>query len=209
MVEGRVKAVVFDLGGVLIDWNPRYLYEKLIPDEGQRERFLAEVCSLEWNARMDRGIPFAKAIRSLQNEHPEWSEEIAAYFDRWPEMISGEIPGSVALLEKLVGEGVPVYALTNWSAETFLHARGRFPFLGWFKDIVVSGEERMAKPEIAIFSLMLDRNRLEPSETLFIDDQERNVQAARLAGMQAVTFTNSEALSAELIERGLLMKTQP
>lgn len=204
MSHPRVDVVVFDLGGVLIDWDPRHLYRKLIPDDERRESFLAEVCSLEWNARMDRGIPFATAVKNKQAEHPEWSDEIAAYFERWPEMLGGPIEGTVSILDELHEAGVPLYALTNWSAETFPYARSRFPFLETFKDIVVSGEERLAKPEVEFYCLLLDRHRLVPEQTLFIDDREKNVQAARLAGMQAITFDNAAGLRRELVERGVL-----
>ncbi|MBX2812250.1 MAG: HAD family phosphatase [Myxococcales bacterium] len=199
-----VEAVVFDLGGVLIDWSPQYLYEKLIPDAERRAFFLAEICSPEWNERLDRGVPFDKAIRSLQKDHPEWHDEIAAYGARWPEMMGDAIAGTVKILEELTLKDAPLFALTNWSSETFEYPRKKFNFLDWFKGIVVSGDERLAKPEIEIFTRLLHRYQLEPTTTLFIDDQERNVQAARLAGMQAVTFISPDHLRSYLIERGLL-----
>lgn len=204
MADVIIDAVVFDLGGVLIDWDPRHLYRKMIPDEDDREHFLKEVCGPEWNARMDRGIPFASAIKHKQADHPEWSEEIQAYFERWPEMLGGPIEGTVSVLEELYAREVPLFALTNWSAETFPHAQIRYPFLERFIDIVVSGHERMAKPEIEFYCLLLDKHRLDPARTLFIDDKEKNVQAARLAGMKAITFQDADQLRTELVENGLL-----
>lgn len=204
MAVESIEAVVFDLGGVLIDWNPRYLYDDIISDKERLEHFLAEICSLEWNARMDRGVPFDKAIRNLQKEHPDFHDEIGMYFSHWDKMLGGAINESVTILEELAHQQMPLYSLTNWSAETFPIALERYSFFHHFKGIVVSGKERMAKPEIGIFSLLLDRYRLAPESTLFVDDQERNVQAARLAGMQAITFTSSDQLRGELKQRGLL-----
>lgn len=204
MLDAKVDAVVFDLGGVLVDWDPRHLYRKIIPDEAARESFLGDVCTPEWNARMDRGVPFAKAIPKKQQDHPEWAAEIAAYFERWPEMLAGPIEGSVAILEELYSQGTPLYALTNWSAETFRHAEARFDFLDLFRDIVVSGKERLAKPAVEFYCILIDRHGLEPARTLFIDDQEKNVQAARLAGMKSVRFTTPEAVRNELVNYGLL-----
>ncbi|MEL6187483.1 MAG: HAD family phosphatase [Myxococcota bacterium] len=203
-MAARTEAVVFDLGGVLIDWDPRYLYDTLIPDEERRAFFLGEVCDMEWNAKMDRGLPFAQAIKTRQEKHPDFASEIAAYFERWEEMLGGPIQGTVELLEALDDARVPIYALTNWSAETFGHALARYPFLGRFRDIFVSGEERVAKPEMNAYVLLLERNALEPAKTLFIDDREKNVQAARLAGMQAVTFKGPEELRRELVDRELI-----
>lgn len=204
MSEANVDVVVFDLGGVLVDWDPRYLYAKLIPDEAERERFLSEVCNMEWNHRLDRGIPFSTAVKAKQSEHPDWAEHIAAYHERWPEMLGDAIEGSVQILEELQAKDVRLFALTNWSAETFPFAEAKYPFLSVFEDIVVSGQERMAKPEIDFYCLLTDRHGLDASRCLFIDDREKNVQAARLAGMQAVTFTTPEALRKDLKAKSVL-----
>ena len=141
------RAVVFDLGGVLIDWNPRHLYRKLLPDDASIEEFLAEVCTSEWNYQQDAGRTVAEAVGELSGRHPDKAPLIAAYYERWEEMLGGAIEASVALLEELDAAGVPLYALTNWSRETFPIARRRFPFLERFRGIVVSGEEGAAKPD--------------------------------------------------------------
>jgi 2-haloacid dehalogenase len=198
------KAVVFDLGGVLIDWDPRYLYRKLLADEAAVEEFLATVCTPEWNAEQDRGRPFAEGIAELVERHPVHAAAITAYHERWPEMLGGGIPGVVELLAELRSAGVPLYALTNWSAETFGIARERFEFLDWFDGVVVSGEERMVKPDLAIFRLLLDRFGLAPEGALFVDDSPANVAAARELGFDAVQFHGPDRLRRDLRERGLL-----
>jgi 2-haloacid dehalogenase len=199
-----VRAVVFDLGGVLIDWDPRYLFRKLLADEAAVEEFLATVCTPEWNAEQDRGRPFAEAVAELVERHPAHAAAITAYHERWPEMLGGDVPGTVALLAELRAAGVPLYALTNWSAETFGFARERFEFLSWFDGVVVSGEERMAKPEPGIFQLLLDRFGLAPSATVFVDDAPGNVAAARRLGVDAVQFQGPDRLRQDLRMRGLL-----
>jgi 2-haloacid dehalogenase len=198
------EAVVFDLGGVLIDWDPRYLYRKLLADEAAVEEFLATVCTPEWNARQDRGRPFAEAVAELVERHPDHAAAIAAYHDRWPEMLAGDIPGAVALLAELRAGGVPLYALSNWSAETFRLTRARFPFLAWFRGLVISGEELVAKPDRRIFELLLERFGLVPAATLFVDDSAVNVAAARGLGIDAVRYRDPERLRRDLEARGLL-----
>jgi 2-haloacid dehalogenase len=198
------KAVVFDLGGVLIDWDPRHLYRKLLADEAAVEEFLATVCTLEWNAEQDRGRPFAEGVAELVERHLAHADAITAYHERWPEMLGGAIDGTLALLAELRAAGVPVYALSNWSAETFGIARERYEFLDWFDGVVVSGEERMIKPDPALFRLFLDRFGLDPEATVFIDDSEANVTAARQLGLDAVSFTDPTQLRHDLIARGLL-----
>jgi len=208
-VSVPTKAVVFDLGGVLIDWDPRYLYRKLLADEATVEEFLATVCTPEWNAELDRGRPFAEGVAELVERHPEHAANIAAYHERWPEMVSGDIPGTVEVLAELRAAGVPLYALTNWSAETFAITRGRFEFLEWFDGLLVSGEERVTKPDPAIFRLLVDRFGLDPAATVFVDDAEANVAAARRLGIDAIRFTGPEDLRRELVARRLLARSVP
>src|SRR3954466_13147883 len=145
--EPAVTAVVFDLGGVLIDWNPRYLYRTLFDDEAEMEAFLAEVTTPEWNGRQDAGRPWKDAVEALAAEHPERRELIAAYWHRWPETLGDAISGTVEVRGEVKARGVPVYALGNWSAETFPHARPRYPFLEWFDGLVISGEVQLVKPD--------------------------------------------------------------
>ena len=199
-----VKAVVFDLGGVLIDWDPRYLYRKLLDDEAAVEEFLATVCTPEWNAEQDQGRPFAEGVAELVGRHPVHAAAITAYHERWPEMLGGAVAGTVEVLAELRAAGVPVYALTNWSAETFGIARERFEFLEWFDGVLVSGEERMIKPDPAIFRLLLDRFGLDPGATVYIDDSPANVAAADRLGFDAVRFTSPAQLRRGLEARGLL-----
>jgi 2-haloacid dehalogenase len=204
-----VKAVVFDLGGVLIDWDPRYLYRKLLDDEAAVEEFLATVCTPEWNAEQDRGRPFAEGVAELVERHPVHAVAITAYHERWPEMLGGAVGGTVEVLAELRAAGVPVYALTNWSAETFGVARERFEFLEWFDGVLVSGEERMIKPDPAIFRLLLDRFGLDPGATFYVDDSEPNVEAAGRLGFDAVRFTTPARLRRDLEARRLLGRSAP
>jgi 2-haloacid dehalogenase len=200
----RPTAVVFDLGGVLIDWNPRHLYRSLFDDEAEMERFLAEVTTQAWNHEQDRGRPFAEAIAQLTREHPDRVDLIEAYWDRWPEMLSEPFHETVAVLAALRSTGVRLLALTNWSAETFPFAAPRYPFLDWFEAVIVSGEVELVKPDPAIFRLLVDRYGLEPSQTVLIDDTIANVQAAAALGFRTIRFTDAAALSRDLGAMGLL-----
>jgi 2-haloacid dehalogenase len=201
--NGRPQAVVFDLGGVLIDWNPRYLYRKLLDDEAAMERFLAEVCTMDWHHAHDLGVPPEQNARELIAAHPDQAELIWAWSQRSEEMIGGPIDGTVELLRALKAAGVPCYALTNMERETYPLRRERFDFLGWFDGTVVSGFEGAAKPDVRVFELLMDRFGLTPSETVMIDDAPRNVEAARRAGMQAVQFRSPEQLRRWLEDAGL------
>lgn len=206
----RPTAVVFDLGGVLIDWDPRYLFRALFAgDETAMERFLADVCSPAWNARQDEGRTFAEAVESLALEHPEQRELIEAYWRRWPETLGAAIEPTVAILAELRQAGVPTYALSNWSAETFPLARPRYPFLDWFEAIVISGEVRVAKPDERIFRHLLERYDLVPEATVFIDDSAANVRAASALGLIAIQFEGAAALRRELAALGLPLGDRP
>jgi 2-haloacid dehalogenase len=197
-------AVVFDLGGVLIDWNPRYLYRKLFDDEAAMESFLADVVSPEWNGQQDAGRTWAEAVEVLTREHPEQRDLIAAYWHRWQETLGDAIAPTVEILEELRAAGVRLYALSNWSAETFPVARPRYPFLEFFDGIVISGEEKVAKPDPRIFRHLLDRYGLDPAATVFIDDSEPNVRAATAQGLIALRFEDAATLRADLVRLGLL-----
>jgi 2-haloacid dehalogenase len=202
-----VDTIVFDLGGVLIDWDPRYAYRALFAeDEAGMERFLAEVCTSDWNHSLDAGRSMAEAIDALVALHPEKAELITAWWERWPQMLRGPIDGTVEILETLHADGVPLYALTNWSAETFPIARERFPFLGRFRDIVVSGEERLAKPDRAIFDRLVMRAGLDPRRSVFIDDVPRNVAAAEAVGFTGILFIDPADLRHRLGTLGFLRR---
>lgn len=198
-----VDTVVFDLGGVLVDWDPRYLYRTLFDDEAAMERFLAEVCTPQWNLAQDAGRPWAEAVAELSAQHPHHAEHIAAYHTRWLDTLRGPIQPTVDLLAELRERGVRLYALTNWSQETFPLARERFDFLGWFEGIVVSGEERLIKPDPAIFHRLIQRYAIEPARTLYIDDSPKNVVAAEALGMHGWHFQGADALRAHMRALGL------
>jgi 2-haloacid dehalogenase len=196
--------VVFDLGKVLIDWDPWYLYRHLVNDPDEVDAFLAEVGFAEWNALQDAGRPFAEAVAELAARHPEHRTLIEAYPARFADSLGGEIPGSVAVLRDVIDRGFRTLALSNWSAETFPHALARFPFLAWFEAIVVSGEEGVAKPDVRLFSILVDRHRVDPARTVFIDDSSANVGTAARMGFITILFTDAEALRVALADLGVL-----
>jgi 2-haloacid dehalogenase len=203
--QAQVRPViVFDLGGVLIDWNPRHLYRKLFDDEAAMEWFLQEVCHHAWNLEQDCGRSFADAIEEAALRHPGQRAMIEAYHTRWDEMLAGPIAGSVAILEELAEAGYELHALTNWSAETFPIARPRFAFLERFETILVSGDERLVKPDARIFQLLLERIAHPAQRCVYIDDAPANVDAAAALGFDAIAFTSPPELRAALIDRGLL-----
>jgi HAD superfamily hydrolase (TIGR01509 family) len=196
-----VRAVVFDIGGVLLHYDPRLLYRDLIRDPDELEWFLAEVCSDDFNATLDAGRPFDEAADELAARFPEQATLIRAW-NRHEEMVSGEIPGTVALVLRLREAGVPLYLLTNMPADVFAARRRRYPVLRQFDGAVVSGEEGVLKPSAAIFERLRDRFGLDPAETLFVDDLEANVAGARAAGFLAHRFLDPEALAVALREHG-------
>ncbi len=200
--------VVFDLGGVLIDWDPRHLYRKLFPgDAAGMERFLAEVCTGPWNLQQDAGRSWAEGTAQLRAAHPGQAALIDAFHHRWPEMIAGPIAGTVEILAALRAAGTPLFALTNWSAETFPVALERFDFMAWFQGIVVSGQEKLIKPDPRIYRLLVERHGLRPEELVYIDDNPGNAAAATALGMHGIHFTGPDALRAELVSLGLLRQS--
>ena len=190
--------VVFDVGNVLIHWDPRHLFRKLLPGEAEVEHFLANVATPDWNVEQDRGRDWEEAVAMLSAQHPQHEPLIRAYRERWQETVPGAIEGSVAILETLRAQGVPLYAITNFSAEKWAESVARFPFLGAFRDVVVSAHERLIKPDAAIFELFLARNKLAAEQCVFIDDSATNVAGAQAAGMRALHFTAPETLAADL-----------
>jgi len=196
---------VFDLGGVLVDWDPRHLYRKLFRnDETAMEHFLASVCTDEWNRAQDAGRSFVEGARLLKRQHPDKAELIDAYGARFDEMIAGPTTGTVEILAELRDGGTPLYGLTNWSAETYPLALKRFEFLSWFRGIIVSGEVGAIKPDPRIYGLMLARFAIDPRHAVYIDDKTANAEAARRFGMHGIHFTTSDALRRELDRLGLL-----
>ena len=199
----RATAVVFDLGGVLIEWDPRRLYRQLFDDPAAMESFLFEVCTPAWNARLDAGRPWREGIESLTREFPAQRDLILAYDARWEEMLGGALEGTVKILAELCDAGVSCYALSNWSAAKFVLTRPHFPFLEWFDGIVISGDVGASKPDPAIYRVLVERYRLTPATTVFIDDAEPNVLAAADLGFRAVRFLGAPRLRADLRGLGL------
>jgi len=199
----NISTVIFDLGNVLIDWNPRHLYRKIFADVAEMERFLAEVCHPEWNERQDAGRSWAEAIAEAIARHPTYEAQIRAYRDRWDEMLGGPIEDTVALLRDLRDCDVRLLALTNWSQDTFPIALERYEFLRWFEGILVSGGVGLIKPDPAIFRLLIERFSVDVPRAIFIDDSPRNVQGAREVGLRSIHFTGAATLRAQLRELGL------
>jgi 2-haloacid dehalogenase len=206
----RSAVAVFDLGGVLIEWNPRHLYRRLFAgEEAAMERFLSTVCTPAWNERQDAGRSVAEAVEALMPEHADKRELIEAWFRHFEEMIPGPVPGTVEVLAELREVGVPLYAITNWSNETFVTQRPRFPFLEWFRGIVVSGAEKVIKPDPRIFHILLERYAVDPSTAVFIDDSESNARGATKVGMQGIHFRSAKLLREDLAASGLLSSRPP
>ncbi len=199
-----VDTVVFDLGGVLIAWDPRRLYRTFGLDDSQVDAILSELDFMAWNHRLDEGADVDEAVAELSARFPQHAVLIAAYPARFEETLVGPIEGTVAILAELAERGVRLLALTNWSAATFPHARRLYGFLQRFESILVSGEEGVAKPDPAIFDLLIDRHTLDPARTLFVDDVPANVAAATGAGLRALRFVSPAQLSQELRSLGLL-----
>lgn len=200
-----MDTVLFDLGKVLLDWSPRYYYERFFRgDERALARFLDEVIAPEWIVAMDAGVPMSDAIAARAARFPADAGLIARWREGWPEMLRGEIAGTVAVLEELAGRGHRLYALTNFSRETWPIARARFGFLDRFADVVVSGEVGLVKPDPRIYRLAIERCRLAPARTVFVDDLPANVEAARAAGLHGLHFTTPERLRTDLGALGLL-----
>lgn len=197
--------VLFDLGAVLVDWNPRYLYRPHFNgDEQALERFLAEVCPTDWVREMDAGKSIRQAIAERRARFPEHAPLLELWHSDWEVMLKDPIHGTVEILSELRARGTHLYALTNWSAENFPIAQRRFDFFKWFEDIVVSGEVGLAKPDPAIFRLTIERCRLTPARTVFIDDSAVNVAAGATAGLRTIQFTSPDKLRADLVALGLL-----
>ena len=196
-------AVVFDLGGVLIRWDPHHLYRQLMPED-EVDAFLDEVGFHAWNHEQDAGASWGPAVEEHAALFPHRRELLAAYPARFAESLDGPVEGTVAILAELHAAGTRLVALTNWSAELFPHAEATFDFLVLFEGIVVSGREGVAKPDPAAFDLLLSRYDLDPARTVFVDDSPANVAAAAAAGFIALAFTTPDRLRADLTRLGLL-----
>lgn len=201
----NINNIIFDLGGVLIDWNPEYMYKKIILDDVKRTWFLEHVCSSDWNEEQDGGRSIKQANDFLIQKHPEYTDWIHAYYERWEEMLNGPISGTVEILKKIKdNRNHGLFALTNWSAETFPRALELFDFLHWFDGRVVSGEEKTRKPYKEIYHIILNRFNLTANETLFIDDNIKNINAAKELGIFTIHFKTPEILMNELVDLKIL-----
>jgi 2-haloacid dehalogenase len=201
----KINAIIFDLGGVLIDWNPDYVFDKMFNDPKRKKHFYENICTPDWNEKQDAGRSLQEATEELLEKHPDWKEYIEAYYGRWEEMLGGPIHDTVEIFRQLKHTGhLKLYALTNWSAETFPVALDKYDFLHWFDGRLVSGEEKTRKPFPEFYELMLKRFQLKREETLFIDDNERNVKAAESMGIRSIRFEDPEQLRKELTKMNLL-----
>jgi 2-haloacid dehalogenase len=199
----QIQNIIFDFGGVLVDWNPRHLFKNHFSNESEMEWFLENICTEEWNLQQDKGRSLAEATALLQAQFPEFHAQIQLFYGEWETMLKGDIPGSVALLHRLK-EKYKMYGLTNWSDETIDIAYRRFSFFDQFDGIVVSGQEKMIKPDKQIYNLLLDRYGLQAGNTVFIDDNKKNIKAAEEIGLHAIHFENPEKLELSLLALNLL-----
>lgn len=199
----KIENIIFDFGGVLVDWNPRYLYKEHFGNENEMEHFLTHICTDEWNAQQDKGRSLSEGTIILQKQFPEFHSAIQLYYDKWETMLKGDIPGTVSLLYKLKKK-YKLYGLTNWSAETISIAYKRFSFFKEFDAIVVSGEEKMIKPDKNIFLLLLDRYHLKAESCIFIDDNIHNIKAAEEVGLYGIHFESPTQLEKKLSSINLI-----
>ena len=199
----NITSVVFDIGGVLIDWNPRHLFRKVFESDEEMEWFLSNICTYEWNVQQDGGKLFSVATAELSAKYPEYSDKIAMYYGRWTEMLGGEIKGTVRIFHELKSNGMPLYALSNWSHEAFPVAYERYGFMKQFDGLVVSGYEKLLKPDHAIYRVLMERYGINPAESVYIDDNRPNAEAAGELGFHAIHFLSPDQLREELRVLGL------
>lgn len=200
-----ITTIIFDLGGVLIDWNPRYVYRSIFDTEEKIDWFFENICTNEWNEKQDAGRSLKEATEELVSKYPEHEKEVRAYYDRWEEMLGGPIGETVEILRLLKEtKKYKMYALTNWSAETFPVALERYDFLQWFDGIVMSGEERTRKPFPEIYQVLLDRFKVNSSESVFIDDSLRNIKGAEAMGIAGIHFQSPQQLLLDLKQSQLI-----
>lgn len=201
----KIKTIIFDLGNVLIDWNPDYVFDKLFEDKERKKYFFENVCTMEWNEMQDAGRSINEATEELAAKHPEWEEYIRAYYGQWKDMLGGPIHDTVEIFRRLKESGrYKLYALTNWSAELFPYALEMYEFLHWFDGRVVSGEEKMRKPNPEFYKVLLDRFGVQTAGALFIDDNYRNIKAAEELGIKSIHFKSPQQLRVELEKYTLL-----
>lgn len=199
-----IKAIVFDYGNVLLEWNPRHLYRRFFNDEETMERFLHEINFMEWNAQQDKGRPFSEGVAALSKEFPQHTQLIQAYHDHWKDSIGEAYWGTVEIMKKLKQAGYPLYGLSNWSSETFPLIREKYDFFDLFDDMIISGEVGHVKPHPEIFHILLERIGRPAQECLFIDDSLANIQQAQKIGFATIQFESPEHLEIILKEMKIL-----
>jgi 2-haloacid dehalogenase len=200
-----IQAIIFDFGGVLLDWDPRYLYRRYFPGQPEAlDQFLAEIDFYEWNTQQDKGRTFAEGIAKLSTQFPQHAHLIQSYFDSWEESIRGPIAGSVEILRQLKQKGYPLYGLSNWSAETYPRAKRKYSFFEWFDGVILSGDVKLNKPDPAIFKLLLDKTGFSASECVLIDDSQLNIATAKNLGFITINFISPEQLQGALQRLHLL-----
>lgn len=205
MSNSHIKAIIFDYGNVLLEWNPRHVYNRYFPNDPEgMENFLQEVDFMGWNAKQDKGRTFQEGVASLSAKFPQYKHLIQAYHDRWKDSIGNAHWGTVEILKELKEKGYPLYGLSNWSAETFPYAREKYDFFELFDDMVISGQVGYVKPEPEIYHLMLEKIGRPPQECLFIDDSLANIQQAQKMGIETIHYESSKQLAGELKSIGLL-----
>jgi 2-haloacid dehalogenase len=204
-MNSEIKAIIFDFGNVLLEWDPRYVYERFFPNDPEgMERFLKEVNFMEWNLLQDKGRPFAEGVAVLSNEFPQYSHLIQAYHDHWTDSLGESLAGTVEILKELKQAGYPLFGLSNWSAETFPFARKKHAFFDLLDDMVISGEVGHVKPNPEIFQITLDRIGRPADKCLFIDDALANIHQAQKMGFAVVHFQSPEQLRTTLRGLGIL-----
>ena len=200
-----VRNIIFDFGGVLIDWNPRHLYDRYFHgDVEQSQWFIDNICTMEWNVQMDAGKPFAEGTAELVAQHPEWRDAIVAYRERWGEMIGGPIPDMLELIKKLKAAGYHVFGLSNWNWDTLSTIKDDYPFFDELEGMVISGLEYVIKPQPEIYQLLLDRYQLRADECLFIDDNLTNIRGGEAVGIKGLQFSGISKLEQDLQKLGIL-----
>ena len=210
LVESKIAGVIFDLGAVVIDWNPMHLYRKVFAgDEAKAADFLKRICPPEWNEMQDAGRSLEAATAERLALFPEWESEIRAFYGRWPEMIGGPIPGTAEIMRELSALGVRLFALSNWSAETFPLVRDKFRELDLFEEIFLSGEHKIAKPDERFYRAALERIDIPAENLVFVDDSLKNVRASEKIGLRALLFTGADRLRSDLRTLGVGLIVDP
>ncbi|HLO17266.1 MAG TPA: HAD family phosphatase [Anaerolineales bacterium] len=204
-MTSAIKAIIFDFGNVLLEWNPRYIYKRYFPDDPEgMERFFKEINFSDWNLQLDKGLPFAEGVAVLSREFPHYSRLIQAFHEHWIDSVGGPVTGTVDILKRLKQAGYPLYGLSNWSAETFPHMRRKHNFFDLLDDIVISGEVGHVKPDPEIFQILLNKIGTPAQECLFIDDALPNIQQAQKMGFMTIHFQSPEQLATTLHELKIL-----